>query len=246
MSAQPAAQGALTPGWYGKIPATGDFVVRRLPEAFREAWDRWLQQSMDGGRERLGTQWQANYLSMPPWRFLLSAGMLTPQAWTGVMVPSVDAVGRQFPLTIACALPAVRLDLPGCLESARRWFDAIETIALDALAPRAEVKKIDAAVSACPFPADALRSREETPDATVPFRSARAQMLVASPAQAAGLVVQLAEPCAVWLNGASELIAPCALLCENLPSAAQFCGMMDGRWREHGWSSRDARGAEAA
>jgi hypothetical protein len=38
----------------------------------------------------------------------------------------------------------------------------------------------------------------------------------------------------------------CALLCECLPSPAQFCGMMDGRWREHGWSSRDALGAEAA
>ena len=235
----------MTPGWYGKVPATGDFVVRRLPNAFRDAWDRWLQQSLDGGRERLGAQWQESYFSMPPWRFLLSAGMLTPDAWAGVMVPSVDAVGRQFPLTIACALPAGRLDLAGCVEAGRSWFDAIESVAVDALAPRTEVSRIDAAIAAQPFPAETLRRLDDSPDATVPFRSARAQMLVVPPAQAANFAVQLADPCALWLAGASELIAPCALLCENLPSAAQFCGMMDGRWREHGWTSRDARGAEA-
>ena len=245
MSAQPAVQGAA-PGWYGKIPATGDFVVRRLPVDFREAWDRWLQQSLDGARERLGAQWQESYLSMPAWHFLLSAGMLTPEAWAGVMVPSVDAVGRQFPLTIASRLPGGRLDLAGSLESARGWFDDIEAVALGALAPRADVGSVDAAIGARPFPAGALLRREESPDATVPFRSARAQMVAVPPAQAGAAAAQLAEPCALWRTGTSDLFPPRALLCESLPGAAQFCGMMDGRWREHGWSLRDARGAEAA
>ena len=44
----------MTPGWYGKIPATGDFITRRLPVAFIEAWDRWLQEVMGGSRDRLG------------------------------------------------------------------------------------------------------------------------------------------------------------------------------------------------
>ena len=26
-------------GWYGKLPASGDFVTRRLPPSFIEPWD---------------------------------------------------------------------------------------------------------------------------------------------------------------------------------------------------------------
>ncbi|TIU04376.1 MAG: type VI secretion system-associated protein TagF, partial [Mesorhizobium sp.] len=34
----------ILPGFYGKMPATGDFVTRRLPGDFVRAWDRWLAQ----------------------------------------------------------------------------------------------------------------------------------------------------------------------------------------------------------
>ena len=34
----------MAPGWFGKLPGMGDFAHRRLPEPFRSAWDRWLQQ----------------------------------------------------------------------------------------------------------------------------------------------------------------------------------------------------------
>ena len=29
-------------GWYGKLPASGDFATRRLPPSFIEPWDAWL------------------------------------------------------------------------------------------------------------------------------------------------------------------------------------------------------------
>ena len=29
-------------GFFGKLPATGDFVCRGLPDAFRKPWDSWL------------------------------------------------------------------------------------------------------------------------------------------------------------------------------------------------------------
>ena len=34
------------PGFYGKMPATGDFVTRRLSGDFVRAWDRWLAQHL--------------------------------------------------------------------------------------------------------------------------------------------------------------------------------------------------------
>ena len=232
-------------GWYGKIPATGDFVVRRLPPAFRDAWDRWLQETMAGARERLGGDWRDAYLSMPAWRFLHSPGMVTDDTWAGLMVPSVDAVGRQFPLTFACALPGAGLDLAASLEQTAGWYDAMEEIALEALEPRADVASIDRAVAARPFPLDALARRDGGPDATVPFRSASAQMLAVPAAALRPAAAQLAEPCGLWLSSESESFPRAALLCERLPSAKHFCGMMDGRWREHGWANRDLQGRAA-
>jgi len=101
-----AAPASFPVGWYGKIPVTGDFIARRLATAFSEPWDRWLQGVMDGSRERLGARWRDTFLSMPAWRFILAPGMVTPNAWAGLMVPSVDAVGRYFPLTVAVSLPS--------------------------------------------------------------------------------------------------------------------------------------------
>jgi len=236
----------MTPGWYGKIPSTGDFITRRLPAAFTEAWDRWLQEAMDGSRDRLGARWLESYLSMPVWRFVLSPGMVTPNAWAGLMLPSVDAASRHFPLTIAVALPSASLNLPATLFAAAEWYDEVEEIALSAIAPKTDIAAIDAAFAGRPFQREWLHPAQESADATVPFRSNRAQMLAVPPAQVESIVVQLAEPCAVWLPGESEMLERRALLCERLPSAEQYCGMMEGRWREHGWSQRDLRGAEAA
>src|SRR5205085_9054688 len=100
MPAGAASPESFPTGWYGKIPGTGDFVARRVATPFTEAWHGWLQASLGGSRERLGARWRDSYLSMPVWRFLLSPGILTAQAWAGIMAPSVDAVGRYFPLAV--------------------------------------------------------------------------------------------------------------------------------------------------
>ena len=62
------------------------------------------------------------------------------------MAPSVDAVGRYFPLAVAAALPSASLDIVGTLMAAQSWFDDIEAIALSAIAPAADAAAIDAAI----------------------------------------------------------------------------------------------------
>ena len=247
-------QETFAAGWYGKIPGTGDFVTRRIPTAFSESWDRWLQAAIAGSRERLGGRWRDTYLSMPIWRFVLSPGMLTPNAWAGIMVPSVDAVGRYFPLAVASALPSASLSIVGTLVAAESWFDDIETIALSAIAPGADSAAIDAAISQKPFRAEWLRYPEGHDD-TVPIRGTKPQMLWVPlsarngqpPAQEVfDLAARLAEPTAAWLAEESELFGRCLLLCESLPPAEQYCAMMDGRWVERGWGRRDVRNAATA
>ena len=112
----------------------------------------------------LGGRWRDTFLSMPIWRFVLSPGMLTSNAWAGIMAPSVDAVGRYFPLAVAAALPSASLDIVGTLMGAESWFDDIEAIALSAIAPAADSAVIDAAIVQKPFRTEWLRFPEGRDD----------------------------------------------------------------------------------
>lgn len=217
---------SFSPGWYGKMPAAGDFIARRLPASFSEAWDRWLQAAMAGSRERLGAAWSDAFLSMPAWRFVLAPGIVSRNAWAGLMVPSVDAVGRCYPLTIASALPEEPLDAVATVLAATPWFEELEAIALSALTPGADPARIDAGVLRAAFRGTWLQPPADR-DATVP---AGAPMPGARWATAG-----LGATRAAWLAEASELFERCLALSGALPAAELYCALMDGRWAAHGW-----------
>lgn len=119
-------------GAYGKMPALGDFFRIGLPPGFTQVWDGWLQGIMQAGRASLGGHWQECYFSAPIWRFSLAAGVVGPWAVQGVLMPSVDRVGREFPLTLAAMLPPLSSALASHLAAAG-MFSALEQLALDAL-----------------------------------------------------------------------------------------------------------------
>ena len=88
-------------GWFGKLRALGDFASRRLPPEFIEPWDEWLSEQLLAARQALGESWDEVYANAPAWRFALTAGVLGNGPWFGVLMPSFDRVGRQYPLTFA-------------------------------------------------------------------------------------------------------------------------------------------------
>jgi type VI secretion system protein ImpM len=92
-------------GFYGKIPARGDFVRSGLPHAFVDPWDRWFQQGIAASRAEIGDEWIAAWLEAPIWSFALAPGICGPDAVLGLWMPSVDRVGRHFPLTLAVISP---------------------------------------------------------------------------------------------------------------------------------------------
>lgn len=101
------ARGLEVPGWFGKLPGMGDFGQRRLPPRFRVIWDEWLQTGLQALRLQR-EDWVAHYLQAPLWFFALGEDIMSPSPWIGVLMPSVDSVGRYFPLTLAIEL--VRCD----------------------------------------------------------------------------------------------------------------------------------------
>ena len=139
-------------GWYGKMPCLGDFASRRLTPEFVTKWDAWLQRSIATSRQQLGEQWLDIYLTSPMWRFVLAPGVCGERACAGVLLPSVDKVGRYFPLTLAQPLENADADIVHLLGM-QDWFAGLEQIGLAALNVDYSANDLEAALAAHPFPA---------------------------------------------------------------------------------------------
>jgi type VI secretion system protein ImpM len=128
-----------TAGCFGKLPQLGDFVISGLPRRFIDPWDGFLREFLASSRDALGDAWLDTYLNGPIWRFALGAGLAGPNAVVGILMPSVDRVGRYFPLTIAQLVDKV----PAALGE-DPWFDRAEMLSLDALADEFDPKTFSA------------------------------------------------------------------------------------------------------
>jgi type VI secretion system ImpM family protein len=140
---------AVLPGWYGKLPSLGDFAGRRLPPLFVEPWDRWLATGLASWRQS-DEAWLDAFLAAPTWRFALGAGVPFKQSpgYAGVLMPSVDRVGRYFPLTV------VRPRGPREERAPAVWLHALEGSAVAALNGDWDAERFDAELGALDDAAD--------------------------------------------------------------------------------------------
>ena len=137
------------PGFYGKVTSHGDFVTRRLPQDFVSPWDDWLQHSLAASRDQLQREWLETWLTSPIWRFGLAPGVIGASGWAGVMMPSVDRVGRHFPLTIAGPVSG------GCqifewVREGKSWYENLEDLALSSLSEGFQMAQLESALQATP------------------------------------------------------------------------------------------------
>jgi len=132
------------PGWYGKLPGMGDFAHRRLPDEFRQDWDRWLQGGLMQLRAR-HVDWTEHYLQAPLWCFVLGDGVIGESPWIGVLMPSVDSVGRYFPFTMVDPLAWAPTEIHGqVLARAQRWLKQAAQAAVDGLEQDLDALRFDA------------------------------------------------------------------------------------------------------
>ena len=123
-------------GWHGKLPSLGDFTTRGLDDDFVEVWDAWMSSGLSRLRAEKPDEWRDAYLCSPTWRFIVTPRFLpaplSSDMWTGVVMPSVDRVGRYYPLTLAGRLEAIpsSRDGQGALWS---WLQRLQDAAIDAL-----------------------------------------------------------------------------------------------------------------
>ncbi|CDX29176.1 conserved hypothetical protein [Mesorhizobium sp. ORS 3359] len=135
-----SAADLILPGFYGKMPAAGDFVTRRVPGDFVRVWDRWLAQHIV---PLFGVETWPTGTAL---RFL--AGTASFGASAGIVLQSADRVGRQFPLSVVARLS----EAPLKLAYADAWFEGVENAALAAQGGELTPDELDAALGGLPVP----------------------------------------------------------------------------------------------
>ena len=117
---------------FGKLPSKRDFVVHNMPRPFLGFWENWLQSAVAASRSQLGDDWHTAYLSAPIWRFWIGREVCGISV-AGAVMPSVDKVGRYFPLTVcACAPEGAGID-PPVVDPMEDWYVPVEDALLRAL-----------------------------------------------------------------------------------------------------------------
>ncbi|WP_432464168.1 type VI secretion system-associated protein TagF [Agarivorans sp. QJM3NY_33] len=219
-------------GYFGKVPARGDFIQGHLPNDFVSAWREWLQAVTAVSREQLGEQWLDRYLTSPIWHFALSAGVSGESAMGGTLMPSVDQVGRHFYFTMAKPVNVQ----PVSLWQQREWSEHSEQKVLKLLDDDTDVQRW----------AESIRQLdwlESIAVANPVLNGAKdSQQLVLESEQVINsenlLHLQLRQSlgryCIWWTHG-SEHVPECTLVTESLPLVSQFSAMLDGQWEHWGW-----------
>jgi type VI secretion system protein ImpM len=230
---------SMPAGFFGKLVSHGDFVSRRLPDSFMQVWDSWLQHGLHASREALGPAWLETYLTSPVWRFALNAGVADEFAWAGVLMPSVDRVGRHFPLTLA-ASSCGQVAMLNWLENEKPWFDALENLALSSLEPDFLLDDFDAAlqkIMALPI-ATASNHVDGIDQSAWCFAVNDIQGISGNIAAVTKDIAQaLLGGHSLWWTDGSPHVSPSVLICHGLPNARQFTAMLSGNWSQSGWQT---------
>ena len=217
-------------GLYGKLPTKRDFVAFNTPRTFLEIWEPWLQASVATSRQLLGDAWRDAYLSAPIWRFWLGADFCG-ETVLGAFMPSIDGVGRYFPLTLFAGEGTGALAPPE-IEPNKAWFDAAETILLDALLPEQEFDSVVAAVGALEAPAqsstDEVAGIALLANGAVLVRDFGDELVLALRAARRFGHRQTFAGQSFWWTIGGEGFEPIALVETGLPSPERFAEMLTG------------------
>lgn len=236
-----SADAALAAGFCGKLPIRADFITRRVPLAYVERWHDWIAEALAATRDAFGEGWLDLYLYGPIWRFAVPAGLAGPHAVAGTLMPSVDSVGRYFPLTIALPLASTAA-LASMVIEGRGWFDDAESCSLAALDGEIDIDALSERLAGLAAPTLAARSDAGAPSAVPPpglafiigaVESVEENLL----AQHAG--PQLAAGNSLWWTRGAERMPPAVAVASALPAPASFAAMLSGEWTKFGWQADD-------
>lgn len=228
---------AVGAGFYGKVPALGDFLCEELSTEFITCWHEWLAASIAVSKEQLADDWLNNYLVSPVWHFALSPGVCGPESLIGTMIPSVDKVGRHFPFILAKSTeqcPVV------CWEQSQ-WCEDFEQVILQTLEDDFNLATWRAMLKnhKFNFPQSNIATGKTT---HLTQKSQNWQLKTTSDERTTALLHLMLKNefsnYSLWWTEGSEEVEAVTLIAKGLPLISQYSAMIDGNWAQRGWLSK--------
>jgi type VI secretion system protein ImpM len=252
-NAGPVTGRPLDVGFYGKLPSHGDFLRRRVSDAFVGVWDGWLQECIASSRLALGDRWLDVYLTSPAWRFICAAGTCGAAPVIGLMVPSVDRVGRYFPLTLVAELPQAANLIAASAES-EAFFEGAERLVIETLeAEHIDFERFDERLLKLGYQLGSISGPPQVVldaagVAVLDDGQACWQIPIGSPPQLAPTFAQLLsfklaamyDPLVIWWTEGSAIVQPSCLITKGLPHPDMYAALLDGAWERRQWRSASA------
>lgn len=217
---------------FGKLPAKRDFIAVNMPRDLMRFWEVWLQGSMAASIQALGPSWKDAFLSAPIWRFWLGREHVGSEVM-GAFMPSLDGVGRYFPLAVMVVAPEGQAFAAPTENDQGAWFDAAEAFLLDTLEPDANYELTLGALEGLTMPETIARKAEtavapnnglvgvsdDTGSVDVPSLLQRLEESDRLARQSSG---------SYWWSIGGETFPALALRAAKLPEAQDFALMLTG------------------
>jgi len=219
---------------FGKLGAKRDFIAIATPPTFLEVWEPWVQAALSASRHQLGSQWQQAFLTAPVWRFWLGAAICGTTV-SGAIMPSVDGVGRYYPLTLHAVSGEVDSLPPPNIDPQDEWFGKAETFLLSTLDRAATFEQISDALDRLAVPRLQPTIADGSPITLV---GASAVGVVSAIDAFAGSFAALCSAnqqvyaaASFWWTAGGEGFPAMALSCRGLPDPFCYSSLLTGDFR---------------
>ena len=137
-------------GWTGKLPCRGDFVTGGARLQMFAWFDAWASEGMVAVRDGGGPAADA-FLTSDLQRLAASRGVLGAAPVLAVVGPGMDRAARLYPFVLGTELTD-DIAPKETLEANSAWFDEIEDVFLQALAPDFQPDRLAQLVASLPPP----------------------------------------------------------------------------------------------
>ena len=216
-------------GLFGKISAKRDFIAIATPRSFLEAWEPWVQAALSASRHQLGSGWQQAFLTAPVWRFWLG-GAICGSTVTGAIMPSLDGVGRYYPLTLH-AVTDERVALPPpSVDPQDEWFGQAEAFLLSTLDRAATFEHITEALDrlAAPRPQETVGPPIMSLDGAAMAEASAVDVFAGTFGTLCAANPEVYAAASFWWTAGGEGFPPMALSCRGLPDPFRYATLLTG------------------
>ena len=249
-----------TVGFYGKLPSHGDFLRRRVSDAFVDAWDAWLRECLAASRDALGPRWLDIYLTSPLMAFRVCGRRLRAGAGDRAGGAQRRPGGSIFPGD--ARLRAARARQPRHGRARRRGSStAAERLVIETLASeRVDFDRFDRGVVALEQELAATISAAGLvldPAASAVVTDSAAGVAAAACRLVGGRALRSSSCCPCtskrstghWSCGGPmgpAVVEPSCLVLKGLPGPELYPALLEGSWSAHRWRSVPARVSDDA